>query len=688
MRNIITAVAIFIVAMVLFSGCGNDPNLKQDFVGNDSDLTNDSDQNTLPDLPDEENSTKLPEDEEDENEPGAYKTCDCNGSQYTKPEKYWNVKDWCMGDEDGDGIPNCIEAPNGVLVDTDEDGTPDYRDTDSDGDKIPDWYECPELPCRDSDGDGTPDYRDWDSDGDGIPDWYECPDFNDEEGCRDSDGDGIPDYRDPDSDGDGIPDLIECAGFNPEKGCRDSDGDKVPDYLDLDSDGDGIPDSVECPELPCKDTDGDGTPDYRDTDSDGDGLHDALEIELGTDPYNPDSDGDGYDDNTEYVFGTDPLDDQDYPPEDLFYLVLPYGGDPQVQQLNFSTDIKRVDILMLVDLSGSMGGEHTYLKAGINNIIINGVKNVIDDSAFGLVKFGTLGNNVYEMTQRMTTDANAVQNAVNTISDVGGTVEYHALALEQAASGKGANQKTESCFLWCSDKYTVEVPAVTNCPSGTYGGACFRESSLPIFIMMTDEKFDMSDAGQWKTGYAETTRADAINAMNKINAKFIGINSSTSSSNNPSGDFNAISDGTGSKDINGNRFNYNINADGTGMSDKIVDAVVDLTQNIQITVSTLKKHIANVHGVADTTQFIKAIAPVSVAPAGGAAIDGDTFKNVKPGATVTFDVTFQNDFYENTDSTAKLFTANINVLGDGSYLDNRDVFIVVPGKKEDGKTDW
>jgi len=688
MRNVIAVVAIIFAVMVVFTGCGSDPHLNHNTGENDSESLNDSDQNTLPDFPDDENTTKLPDnDNESENPIGdLYKTCDCNGSNYTKPEKYWNVKDWCMADEDGDGIPNCIEAPNGVLVDTDEDGTPDYRDPDSDGDGIPDWHECPELPCRDTDGDGTPDYRDTDSDGDGIPDWYECKKFDEETGCVDTDGNGIPDYLDADSDGDGIPDIIECSGFNPQKGCRDSDDDGVPDYLDLDSDGDGIPDSVECPEIPCKDTDGDGIPDYRDTDSDGDGLTDEEEIALGTDPYNPDTDGDGFDDLTEYIFGTDPLNGEDYPPEDLFYLVLPYDGDPEVRQLNFSTDIRRTDILLFVDLSGSMGGEHTNLKTGINNVIINGVKNAIEDSAFGLVKFGTVEDKVYNMTQRITTDSNAVQNAVNGISQCGGAIEYHALALEQAASGKGAYQKMEDCVLFFCDKYTVNIPAVTNCPAGTYGGACFRENSLPIFIMMTDEKFDMQGL-KWTTG-SETKRADAINAMNKINAKFIGINSSTSSSNNPAGDFNAISDGTNSKDINGNRFNYTINADGTGMSDKIVAGIVELTQNIQITVSTLKKHIVNTHGVADTTQFIKAVTPVSVDPSGGATIDGTVFKNVKPGAKVTFDVTFRNDFYENTDSHAKLFIANINVLGDGSYLDNRDVFIIVPGTKDDGKIDW
>ena len=134
----------------------------------------------------------------------------------------------------------------------------------------------------DTDGDGTPDYRDLDSDDDGIPDSVEKG--IDPLNPVDTDGDGTPDYRDTDSDGDGIPDSIE-KGTNPLIPV-DTDGDGTPDYRDTDSDGDGISDSIEKgtnPLIPV-DTDGDGTPDYRDTDSDGDGVLDNVDncrIEVG-----------------------------------------------------------------------------------------------------------------------------------------------------------------------------------------------------------------------------------------------------------------------------------------------------------------------------------------------------------------------------------------------------------------------
>ena len=133
-----------------------------------------------------------------------------------------------------------------------------------------------------------------------------------------------------------------------------------------------------------------------------------------------------------------------------------------------------------------------------------------------------------------------------------------------------------------------------------------------------------------------------------------------------------MSDGTGSNDGAGNRFNFTVNADGTGFSQAIVDAVVSLTNNIQIDITTKVKHVPNEYGLEDTTKFIKSITP-------------ETFPDVKPGQQVTFDVTFENTFYQNDSYESKVFTATISVLGDGAFLDMRDVVIVVPGRDYNGQ---
>ncbi len=608
---------------------------------------------------DVDNHVQTPWDNEDDDKDGI-KNID-EGKGDADKDGIPNYKDT---DSDGDGIPDKQETPNGVLVDTDQDGTPDFLDDDSDGDGIKDKIEGTD----DADQDGIPNYRDTDSDDDGINDGIEAGVNPDEP--VDSDDDGTPDYLDTDSDNDGILDIYE--------GINDIDKDGKPNFLDDDSDGDGILDKDEKgPDVEPVDTDKDGTPDFLDTDSDNDGLSDSEEIKWGSDPTKVDTDGDGFDDNTEHAIGSDPNDPSSGIPEGQFYVILPFEDPVVNKNLIFSTDIAKADILFLIDLSGSMGQEHSNLKKGIKDVIIDGVKAKIPDVGFGLVKFGTIEDKVYNLTQKITTDESKIKSAIDSISSCGGSEEYHTNALYEAATGDERHEEfTETHWIGSDDHYYVNISKVS-CPAGTFGGACFREGALPIFIMASDEGFGSGKFGFDKhSGNASITMQNAIDAMNSIKAKFIGIDSGASMTS-----FNTVSTGTKSVDSSSNPFNYKISSDGSGMSNKIVDAVIALTSNIEIDLSTVTKSIANSYGVSDTTKFIKKITPVSADPANGATISGNIFTKVHPGTKVTFKIDFQNDFFENTDTASKLFKAEINVLGSGAFLDKRNVYIIVPGKK-------
>jgi len=268
-------------------------------------------------------------------------------------------------DSDGDGIPDNVEAQltadfippgpdadgdslidtyaekdinenwvryglDGVLVDTDADGVPDYLDTDADQDVLTDTDEAGlVLLGDDADQDGLDDAVDIDdaqfgSANAGITDVLAAyPNDTAEVNWRlfnDLDGDSIPDGTDADLDGDGIPNAVEGQG--------DLDNDDIPNDRDLDSDGDGIPDLVEAqtvggysvPDLSDGnqdgiddafgsglepvDTDVDGTPDYLDTDSDNSGADDITEAGLVLDGNDADQDGlDDAIDSDDAVFG-------------------------------------------------------------------------------------------------------------------------------------------------------------------------------------------------------------------------------------------------------------------------------------------------------------------------------------------------------------------------------------------------
>ena len=553
-----------------------------------------------------------------------------------------------LGDDDGDGILNGDEGQD----DIDGDGIPNYQDTDVDGNGLLDVVDG----TGDADSDGTPDYKDTDDDGDYISDI--------DEGFEDPDGDGIPNYLDEDSDGDGITDVFE--------GNVDFDEDGTPNYLDEDSDDDGFTDSDEAGSSGTPvDTDSDGYADFVDLDSDGDGLTDAKEKELGSNPKSTDSDGDGFDDSTEFAYwssvepsnvGANMTDPNKKLPEDIFYFILPYL-DPEQQAeepLDFTTDIKFVDIVIQVDLSGSMDGEHSNLKSGINNVIIDGVTSEIPGAAFGLVTFGTEGYTPYALNQSITTNASLVQTAVNGITDVGGSVEMHVEALYQTSTGAGLSSEG--------------IP-VTN--------TGFRPGSLPIYIMCTDEGFQ-GDVPSGTHSYSET-----IAAMNAINAKFIAVYSGDDSSCGGGGggiddDFEDIAKDTGSVDASGNTFNQLISDDGSGLDSTIVDAIDQLTKNIQMDINSTVESVANAQSV-DTSQFIKAVIPKHTIPANSFdSKDSTTFYKVKPGTEVFFDVIGENTFFEPPTTESLSFKATIHVMGEGSLLDSREVFIIVPGKDDTG----
>ncbi len=369
------------------------------------------------------------------------------------------------------------------------------------------------------------------------------------ESVPDNDSSGGCDWSDPngDDDGDGISNEVE--------GCGDRDGDSLPNYLDLDADGDGILDSEECPVQPCKNSDQDPTPDFLDKDSDNDGLTDKEEKDVGTDPTKKDTDDDGSDDLAEIVYnqnnpgGADPLDPNKKIPDGIFYVVLPYQSQEDVQRtLEFSTVIEAIDVAIIVDKSGSMQDEINKVKSEIKPKIIDAVRNTLTiSSAFALAYFTWTPNPPYKLLEYVTEDADKVGNSVGNIGDADGDDEYLPPALFLLASGAEFHGRVGACipgFGGCNQTMipdaVYEFPKV-DCTGqlGTVGGACLRAKSMPIIIIISDEVVKECpkvasgwDSCQWELG-DPINIPEAIAAMNGIGAKIIGIDTGFDDQGNP-----------------------------------------------------------------------------------------------------------------------------------------------------------
>ncbi|HQN73618.1 MAG TPA: hypothetical protein PLB16_09410, partial [bacterium] len=495
---------------------------------------------------------------------------------------------------------------------------------------------------------------------------------------------------DADDDGDGIPNSVE--------GCVDSDADGVPDCIDSDSDGDGYSDDTECPSQPCRDTDEDGTPDYLDRDSDNDGLLDKKEKELGTDPLKKDTDEDGNDDLAEVVYGSDPKDPENSIPAGIFYVVLPYNGTTDVErELSFSTKIEAIDVMFVIDASGSMYEEIDQVRDNIKTQIIDTIKTEFpgdEFAAFGLSRI-TFANTGEFMRQKMTLNTDQLKTALDNFGERQGGMAQGIAELHSPVLYWNAN--SEGFFGTASlTGFSIKAPinlAPADCKNdlGSIGHACFRKKSMPIYIYITDAEH--ADCGvapncSWdSTQEFGPTFDDALKMMGAIGAKFIGINTwhelqgdgKPADGANPIKDMEMMAQVTGSLDKDGKPFIYQtVDNDGNGMPTQVGEAIVDLTTFIDMDVTTGKMSDENCNGTS-AAEFIKSSKTVKAVPADG--VDGQTeekFISVKQGTEVFFNVKFYNDFCENTTEEPLVFEALVTVLGNGSFLSSRIVTVIVP----------
>lgn len=515
-----------------------------------------------------------------------------------------------------------------------------------------------------------------------------------------------------DSDSDSLFDEYEDAYG------EDWEGDGTPNRLDTDSDDDGYSDAEESGSLGgcvARDTDGDGIPDFLDLDSDNDGLGDAEERDrYFTDPLNEDSDGDGFIDAAEVATGHDPSDASDVIPEDTYYVVLPFEGEPVLRNLTFSTSIRQADVFFMMDRTGSMSEEATRLRSSLGSIVTQMTMEISDvgvgvggfagfggpagsggmcTSILGLESCddGPSGDVPFNLYGVITTNLTEMQRDVDMLrADLGGANWASSNeALYQAATGAGIAP-------WLGPQRCSAVPDEDGL---RYGYPCFRPGSLPIMVVLTDTSSKngpmtsgsgVYNPSRFTMGPPPHTYMETLDSLRGIGARVIGVISGEEiSSPTAIAQFRTWATETGTVDGSGAPITFMIASNGTGLDSRIVEAIRVLAEETPQDISATVRDgddIPEQTPPVDAGRFIKSITPVRLLEGGIPTVecpmpgrcDDALFYGATPGNTVEFRIHFENDFHPPR-STLQIFRAEIVVLGNGvAELDTRDVVIVVP----------
>ncbi|MFO0552951.1 MAG: hypothetical protein U0271_31475 [Polyangiaceae bacterium] len=611
-------------------------------------------------------------------------------------------------DSDGDGIPDAIEAGDDDAStepdDADDDGIPNFLDDDSDNNGIKDVDEG----TADLDGDGRPNFMDQDDDGDTIIDSTEIAGSGadcDHDGTadplgtaadpKDCDADGQIDYQDIDSDGDTIGDLEEST--------EDSDVDGVPDRYDSDSDNDGIPDSLEAGDTDVKtppvDSDSDGFYDFRDKDSDNDGLLDADELAAGTDPTKVDTDGDGVSDLVEQAAGTNPTDPNDNPQANGdFVFVIPYQDNtsPMQDTVKFRTNIQFADVYFGFDTTGSMVAELASMANMTTGVpaIVNQLKCPVVGGACMLdVDCGT---NAVCFQNQCVQDPNFGQGCIPDLWTGVGRFDdlntYHNILSLQpdpaataaavpvtGAGGAEAPFQPSSCI---ANPSLCPNDAAKNCTAGGVGCPSFRNEAIRIYVQVTDADNQCSGAE-----CSSFTAATAGAALQSANIKFVSLYGTDDAGGvgTPASVASDIGIASGTVDMNNLPFTY-LAVDAAVVTNAVT-AILALARGNSL--NTTIDAADDASDAVDATQFIDYL-EVNISGQGDCDVvnptadtDADThddaFPQLFPGKHVCWDVhpVVQNTTVPATEEP-QIYKAVLTVRGDGSPLDQRDVYFLIP----------
>lgn len=340
-----------------------------------------------------------------------------------------------------------------------------------------------------------------------------------------------------------------------------------------------------------------------------------------------------------------------------------------------------VDVMFLVDSTGSMRDEIETVRARLRDVVVPGVRRAIPDAAFGVALFGEFpvrphgpGNvQAYQLRAPITVDVTRIEAALDTTPSWGNYDDPEAAieGLYQVLTGEGYGAAGTPGAI---------APSI-GCPGGGVGGACFRRDALSIVMLITDAPMHNGPPGiapvaPYSFSPPPHDYADAVEAARALDVLILGLGARDSGRNSPMPHLEALARDTGSLDGDGRPLVFDI-GDGHGIGDEIVRAVQFVASEVPLDVHAEAQDLPG--DSVDATEVLRGMRARSADPPENVGrIEENTFFDVIPGTELTFDVLI--DASELPPSAEqRVFPARVIFRAGRSRLRVIEVDIVVPG---------
>lgn len=338
-----------------------------------------------------------------------------------------------------------------------------------------------------------------------------------------------------------------------------------------------------------------------------------------------------------------------------------------------------VDIMFLIDSSGSMSDEIDAVRRGLRDTLVQGVRAAIPDAAFGVALFGEFpvephgppGVRPYELRAPITLDTTRVAAALDGYPNWGNFDDPEAAieGLYQVATGEGYGDPGTPGYISPS----------SGCPTGGFGGACFRNDALPIVMLITDAPMHNGPNGnEYELSPPPHTYMQALDAVDAIDLLVLGLGAEDSGRPSPHPDLQALARDTGSLDGSGEPLWFSIGAGGNAIGGRIIEAVQFVASDVPLDVNAVAEDLPG--DLVDANEVLRGVVASSADPISNVArIEGDTFFGVIPGTRLTFELLVDASMLPPSDEL-RVFPARIIFRASGrSRLEVRELEIVVPG---------